>query len=147
MARRTEAQFAEQRAAVYEHRVRGLSYRAISAATNIPLSTVVSWCKKLTAARVQESQEELLAYELERLDLWQSRLEAQAEEGKQVARNTEVLLRLSERRAKLLGMDQPERIEATVHEITQEDLAIAELVRDAQAAAALEEQRIRDGAA
>lgn len=142
---RNEAEYAEQRAAVYEHRVRGLSYRTIAAATNIPFSTVVRWCRDLTSARVVESQSELLAYELERLDLWQSRLEAQAEDGKQIARNTEVLLRLSERRAKLLGLDEATKIEALVQEVTQEDVAIAEMVREAQAAAAVDEQRIKEG--
>ncbi|HET9255118.1 MAG TPA: hypothetical protein VFO16_07940, partial [Pseudonocardiaceae bacterium] len=44
------------------------------------------------------------------------------------------LARLLDRRARMLGYDVPERVEATVTEVTQEDLALAELVREAQAA-------------
>jgi hypothetical protein len=44
------------------------------------------------------------------------------------------------------GVDAPERIEATVTEVTQEDVALAELVREAQAAAAVAEQQLREGA-
>jgi hypothetical protein len=35
---------------------------------------------------------------------------------------------------------------ATFHEITREDLALTELVRDAQAAAAVAEHQLREGA-
>lgn len=55
-------------------------------------------------------------------------------------------MKVEERRAKLLGVDAPERVEATVVEISQEDVALAELVREAQAAAAVAEQQLREGA-
>lgn len=52
-----------------------------------------------------------------------------------------VVLRAAERKAKVLGTDAPTLVEATVHEVTQEDLALQEMIREAQAAdAALEEQ-------
>lgn len=56
-------------------------------------------------------------------------------------------MKVEERRVKLLGVDAPERVEATVIEISQEDVALAELVREAQAAAAVAEQRLRGGIA
>jgi hypothetical protein len=46
---------------------------------------------------------------------------------------------------KLLGDDVPERVDATVVEISQEDVALAELVREAQVAAVMAEQQLREG--
>lgn len=145
---RNPAQYAEQRAAVWEHRVRGVSVADISASMNIPQGTVYRWLKEIGEARVEQSARELLTTELARIDHWQSQLELQLEEqiekGRNAARTVEVLSKLSERRARLLGMDKPQQVEATVHQVDDTDVAIAELVRNAEAAAALEEQRIRE---
>ena len=51
---------------------------------------------------------------------------------------------LYESRRKLTGVDAALKLEATVHETDQTDLAIAELIRDAEARAALDEQAVRD---
>lgn len=86
---------------------------------------------------------------VDRLDLCIERLHEQIqndEAAHRLARNVEVLVKVEERRAKLLGVDAPERVEATVSEVTQEDLALAESVREAQAAAAVAEQQLREGA-
>lgn len=44
-----------------------------------------------------------------------------SEAADHLARNIEVLVKVEERRAKLLGVDAPERVEAIVTEITHED--------------------------
>lgn len=54
--------------------------------------------------------------------------------------------RNGERRAKLTGIEAAIKVDTTVHEVTQEDIELAELVREAQAKNAALEQRIRDGA-
>lgn len=46
---------------------------------------------------------------------------------------------------KLHGADQPVRLEATVHEVTQQDLELQEMLREAKASVDAEEQQIRDG--
>lgn len=51
--------------------------------------------------------------------------------------------RNAERRAKLLGLDAAVKVDATVHQMTQEDIELAELVREAQAKNAVEEARIK----
>lgn len=51
-----------------------------------------------------------------------------------------------ERRAWLLGIGCPRADGATFHEVTREDLALTEWVRDAQAAAAVAEHQLREGA-
>lgn len=84
--------------------------------------------------------------EPDRLDRWLAKLDAQIAEDRVVARNVEVACKVVERRAWLLWIDAPGRIGATFHEVTQEDLALTELVRDAQAAAAVAEYQLREGA-
>lgn len=46
---------------------------------------------------------------------------------------TDRLLRILERRAKLLGLDAAIKLEAVVHEVTQQDVELAELLREARA--------------
>jgi AcrR family transcriptional regulator len=152
MTLRNTAEFANLRRAAWEHRVRGLSFADISAALNVPTGTLYRWMREMSdeaAAQAREMAAAQLQIEIDRIDRWQSNLELQLEQqvaaGKSAARTVEVLSKLSERRAKLLGMDAPEKVDATIHEVTQEDLAVAELVREAQAAAAVEVQRVQEG--
>jgi hypothetical protein len=49
----------------------------------------------------------------------------------------------NESQRKLLGLDAPTKVDAQVTEVTQQDIELAELVREAQAKNAAEEQRIR----
>lgn len=53
------------------------------------------------------------------------------------------LEKIEVRRAKLLGLDAPTRVDATVTETTQEDLELAEMVREAQAKAAAAETTLK----
>lgn len=54
------------------------------------------------------------------------------------------VIKLQDRAAKMLGTDAPEKVEASVTQVTQEDIALAELVREARAQAAVEEQQLRE---
>jgi hypothetical protein len=51
--------------------------------------------------------------------------------------------RNGERRAKLTGIEAAVKVDATVHEVSQADIELAELVREAQARNAAEEARIK----
>lgn len=53
-------------------------------------------------------------------------------------RATSQSLRLSERRSKLYGLDSPVKVEAVVATVTQEDLEMQELIREARFRAAAE---------
>lgn len=55
--------------------------------------------------------------------------------------------RNAERRAKLLGLDAAVKVDATVHEVTQQDLELQEMLREAKAKVQAEEQQIVDGGA
>ncbi len=53
-------------------------------------------------------------------------------------RNTAALRRV-------FGIDAPAKVDATVHEVTQQDLELQEMVREAKAHVAAQEQAIREG--
>jgi hypothetical protein len=55
--------------------------------------------------------------------------------------------RTSESIRRLLGLDMPVRVDATITETTQQDLELQEMIRDAKAKVQLEEQQIVDGGA
>jgi hypothetical protein len=137
---------AEQSRRCYELKLAGWSHDKIADELKISHGTVQNRINAHLAVRVQPLADELRAVIVDRLDLCIEKLHNQIqydEQGGRLARNIEVLVKVEERRAKLLGVDAPERVEATVTEVTQEDIALAELVREAQAAAAVAEAQLR----
>ncbi|MDX2697241.1 hypothetical protein [Streptomyces ipomoeae] len=52
--------------------------------------------------------------------------------------------RNAERRAKLTGLDAAVKVDATVHEVTQQDIELQEMLREAKARVAAQEQALRD---
>jgi hypothetical protein len=54
--------------------------------------------------------------------------------------------RAGERRAKLLGLNAPTQADITVHEVTQQDIALQEMVAEMRAKNAGIEERLRGGA-
>lgn len=141
----SKVEVAEQQRECYELRLAGHDLRAISARTGLHLATVSKRINDQLALRVNPLADELRAVEVDRLDRYLVKLDSQIQQGKSVARNTEVAVKVSERRAKLLGIDAPEKVDAVVHQVDSTDLAIAELVREAQMKAAAEEQQLREG--
>lgn len=47
---------------------------------------------------------------------------------------------------KLYGLDRPIKVDATVHEVTQQDLELQEMLREAKSRVAAQEEALRDGA-
>lgn len=113
---------------------------------------------------VKGPAEKLLAVYADRLeDIFQRTMEiAEAEhvvvshgrvitgaDGKPLRDHAPVLAAFREARSaladvrKMVGLDQPTRVDATVHQVTAEDIELAELVREAQAKNAAEEARIK----
>lgn len=56
------------------------------------------------------------------------------------------LLRTRESFRKLTGLDAAVKVDATVHEVTQQDLELQEMVREAKARVTAQEEALRDGA-
>lgn len=148
------AVIAQQQAECYQLQLDGLTIRQIAARTKLSVGTVHRRINAQCATvvppltpTVPSVAEQIRARHLEQIAAWLVKLNEQIERDVAVARNVEVGTRLLEREAKLLGIDAPQQIEATVTEVTQEDVALAALVREAQAAAAVAEQQLRKGSA
>ncbi len=104
-------------------RAAGLGYREIAAVVGCSASTAHSRVRKALSLVVYEHAEEVRAVELERLDTLTRRcLELVADPDPGVALAAVAgCLRISERRAKLLGIDAPQRV-AVETAVTIEDV-------------------------
>lgn len=134
----------EQQVRCYELKLAGWTLEAIAAEMHLSIGTVHNRIQARLDARVQPLADQLRTMEVDRLDRYLAKLDDLIQQGKAVARNTEVAVKVSERRSKIMGIDAAEKIEAVITEVTQEDIALGELVREAQAAAAVSEQRLRE---
>lgn len=142
-ARTSAATIAKQQEECYRLQLEGLSIREIAKRTGLSHGTVHNRINAQCSAVVQPLAEQVRQQHLAQIKEWLAKLNEQIRDNYAVARNVEVGTRLLEREAKLLGIDAPERVEATVTEVTQEDIALAELVAEAQAASAVAEQQLR----
>jgi hypothetical protein len=132
----------EARVLCWELRLQGYSIRQIAVLAtqrlgrNLGKSRVAQLLTIEADERQAAPREAVRQYELDRLDRLLVFLEPRLRDGDPGAITTAV--RLSESRRKLLGLDAPQQVtvDATVHEVTQEDLALAEMLREAKAAAA-----------
>lgn len=96
----------------------------------------------------REACEEHLQWELDRLDDLQrrvSRILKDEVDEELTLKAIDRALKIADRRAKLLGLDAPQRVDATVTETTQQDLELQEMVREAKARTARQEQQLRGG--
>lgn len=126
--RRIEA--AEKRREALKLRKAGATYEAIAA--KVGFTNKGSAQRAVTQALKdvpKDDAEVVFALELERLDQLLLALWPQAMKGH--VRSAETVIRLMERRAKLHGLDAPEKISATVtHASADVDAAVAELARE-----------------
>lgn len=136
MGRRTgqalpnRARIAEQQAEALRLRLAGWTVRRI--ADHLHVSETTAW-GRLDAAMadlVNPLAEQMRVIEGARLDALQAAHWDAAVSGKNL-RAAEYVLRLIDRRAKLFALDGP--IEVNVTETDQTDIALLELVREAQA--------------
>ena len=132
---------AERQRACYNLRLSGHSVRAIAEKLDIPRSTVQRLLDAEIDTIVTPGAEAVRKLELDRLDRWMLALENKILNGDTNAINSAI--KVAERRAKYLGIDAPTKVEAQVHEVTQEDLAIAEMIREAKMRQAALEAEIK----
>lgn len=143
---------AEQQIKAYEGKIAGKSFRAIG--EELGCSHV--WARELVEREIEARKwpvvEKWREVELARLEtmhqaLWN--LVIKAAEAGDLSGILAVMDRIEKfgaRRAKLLGLDAPIQVDATVLEVTQQDLEVQELIREAEAQAAVAEQAIKNGA-
>ena len=129
-----DARRVEARVLCWELRLQGLSIRMIAVAASDQLgykispATVHRLIREEADEKMRQPREDYRAYELDRLDRYLAVLEPKVRAGDVSAVQTAV--RVSESRRKLLGLDAPVQVEATVHEVTQVDVELAEILRD-----------------
>jgi len=136
------AEIVEQQKKCYDLRLSGHSIRAIAEKLDIPRATVQRRLDAECEAQVTPGAEAVRKMELDRLDKWMLALENRILDGDHQAITTAI--KVAERRAKYLGLDAPTQIDATVTETTQEDLALAELIREARMRQATIEDAIKE---
>ncbi|WP_433242552.1 hypothetical protein [Actinomadura nitritigenes] len=94
-------------------------------------------CKDVTRALeerradLDKTAEELRAVEVSRLDRLQAAVWALAVQGEPTAMNA--VLRIIDRRIRLLGLDAPRRTEVTVQQIDSRDAELIEMINEARA--------------
>jgi hypothetical protein len=155
-------QVAEQQKQCYELRLSGHTIREIARALSIGVATVHKRIEDEISETVAPYREQYRAMELQRLDSMTRKImellgkqhfvisegrvvrmdDAPLDDDEFVLKCIDRLTRISERRSKLEGWDAALRVDATVVETTQEDIALAAMVREAQAKAAADEARL-----
>lgn len=134
-AKPNPAVIADEQAKCFELKRRGYSVRRIADETGIARSTVQDRLDAAYKEMVFPLADEVRLLELERLDAWLVRLEDQMTNGEAPERVVPVAIRVSERRAKLLGLDAPERQEMTVAQLGSDDASVLDVLARARQAA------------
>lgn len=104
---------AERRAKAFELRKAGLSYQTIGAQLGITRQSahsLVTTALRQLNEKTAEDAAELTRLELERLDDCQAVVVHEMRTGRNRLAAVDRLLRIQERRAKLIGLDAPERL-------------------------------------
>jgi hypothetical protein len=142
----------------------GHSYNRIATELGIHRSQAIRAVQRAVRAVVQGPAEQVLQLHTSRLEYAYTKAIEIAEadhimvsHGKIICDENGIPLRdhgptlaaLREARAtlesfrRMMGLDQPVKVDATVHQVTQQDIELAELVREAQAKNAVTEAAIR----
>lgn len=155
---------AEAQRSAYEMKLKGMSNVAIAEVMGVSPSTISRYVKAEATAQVLGPAEEYRAMELDRLDRYLSRLESTfhdcdheeelaewAENGRNgappvcrqdIPKSVLAALKVADHRAKLLGLYAPVKVDAQVAEVTQADLELQALLREAKTRAAMQAQAL-----
>jgi len=137
------AELAERRERVYAMRLTGKSLGFIAQAEGVSKTTVFNDIEAVIKAKTEVPAQQVREMELDRLDLLLDKLMPRVEQGDVQAIQT--ALKVMDRRAKFLGLDAPTKQDVTVHQPDPMGTVLGELLREAQARQALEEQALREG--
>lgn len=137
------AELADRRERVYAMRLTGKSLGFIAQAEGVSKTTVFNDIEAVIKAKTEVPAQQVREMELDRLDLLLDKLMPRVEQGDVQAIQT--ALKVMDRRAKFLGLDAPTKQDVTVHQADPMDTALGELMREARARQALEEQALREG--
>lgn len=124
------------------HSLRGIAEILTAEGTPISHETVRVLIKDEGDSRVLPLADEVRQQEIDRFDAWLLALNEQIVEGNQVARSIEVGVKVSERRARLLGIDAPAQAEIA-GTLEHRPTELLERLALARAKVAADEQRLR----
>jgi hypothetical protein len=137
---------ADRRTKLLQMRLAGVDYDTI--ADRLDYGSASAARKDFTRAMREtleleaEKADELRTLELQRLDRLQAAAWADALKGN--LRAIETVLKVVDRRCRLLGLDAPLRLDATVsEEPSAQDLELRDMINEAKARIAAEEQQLR----
>lgn len=136
-----KAELTERRIRAWELALQGKSYRVIGEALGVAPMTAFRDVEAHAREIQQPVAEQVRKQEVARLDALLDNLWPRVEQGddKAVAN----VLRVMDRRAKLLGLDAPAKQDITVQQVDPKDIELAELIREAQAKAAANVEELR----
>ena len=143
------AERAKKQVRAYELKLLGHSLRAIAEimtgeGTPVSHTAVRDLISQECAERVLPLADEVRKQEIDRFDNWLVRLNEQIEAGNQVARCIEVGVKVSERRAALLGANAP--AQAEIHSTVEHKPAdVLALIEEARQRVAADEARLGEG--
>lgn len=131
----------------YELAVSGKSYDAVSKTLGINRGTAWKLIEREMNRRTLPLVSHARLIELDRLDVALDRVMTimAGNDSETTLKAVDRLVRLSQRRSELLGLDMPAKLEIT--EVTETDLEIRDMVNSARAKMAAEEQRVKDATA
>lgn len=112
-------ELAEKRATALGYRKQGYTYDAIGEAMGITAQYAHELVTGALVEMVREPAEQVICLELARLDDMLTGLSGGAVKGDVLM--VDRVLKIGERRAKLLGLDAPEKVDATFAVIDRED--------------------------
>lgn len=135
---------AEQQETALDLRCQGKTIRAIAAIMHLSKSTVENRIKDAINERLDEPVAEVIKMEIARYERYLDKLEPKIAEGDPQAINA--AMKIGDRRARLLGLDAPTRIDARVAEVTQLDMEAEEMLREAQVRAAARKAALMEDA-
>jgi hypothetical protein len=136
-----DSQIAYETERVYNLKLAGKSHAEIAQIMGISKGTVHNRYEAAKAQRIYPKVDEYRQIQLDRLERLLSHLSSKCAEG-----NTSAIaqaIAIHDRIARLLGLDSPIKVDATVTETTQEDIALAAMIREAKAKNAAEEARLK----
>lgn len=123
-----------------EMRRQGRSIPDIARTLELAYRTAQAYIEEALKECVTREVDLLRQLECQRLDEYLEKLKPRIDRGDEKAVNA--ALRVSEQRARLLGLNAPIRVEGTFHEETEQDRELQEMIREAQARNAVEKDRI-----